>query len=94
VDAVVANLPFGQQFEVQGPMSSWLLAALAELARITRPGGRLVLLAPALPASAFPASLRRRSRDGIRLLGTRTALWVFDRLPETDARPGELVAGT
>lgn len=94
VDAVVANLPFGQQFDVQGPMSGWLAAALAELARVTRPGGRLVLLAPALPASAVPASLRLRSRDRIRLLGTRTTLWVLDRLPDSDARHGELVPGT
>jgi SAM-dependent methyltransferase len=85
VDAVVANLPFGQQFDVQGPMPAWLAAALAELTRVTRPGGRLVLLAPTLPAGAFPASLRLRSRDALRLLGTRTTLWVFDRLPDTDA---------
>jgi tRNA G10 N-methylase Trm11 len=85
VDAVVANLPFDQQFKVQGPMSSWLPAALAELARVTRPDGRLVVLAPAIPASAFPESLRLRSRDPVRLLGTRTALWVFDRVPDTHA---------
>jgi tRNA G10 N-methylase Trm11 len=50
VAAVVSNLPFGQQFEVEGSMSRWLADALAETARVTRRGGRLVLLAPSIPA--------------------------------------------
>ncbi|MGH3713112.1 MAG: TRM11 family SAM-dependent methyltransferase [Micromonosporaceae bacterium] len=84
VGAVVANLPFGQQFEVQGSMSKWLTDALAEMARVTRPGGRLVLLAPKIPSSAFPTSVRLRSKDSLRLLGTRTALWVLDRTGDMD----------
>jgi 23S rRNA G2445 N2-methylase RlmL len=79
VSAVVANLPFGQQFEVQGSMSKWLADALAEMARVTRPRGRLVLLAPSIPASAIPPGVRIRGKDAVRLLGTRTVLWVFER---------------
>ncbi len=91
VGAVVANLPFGQQFEVQGSMSTWLAAALAEMGRVTRPGGRLVLLAPNIPASTLPAGVRIRSKDTVRLLGTRSVLWVFDRT--ADVRTHEINVG-
>jgi SAM-dependent methyltransferase len=80
VAAVVSNLPFGQQYGVEGDMVAWLAAVLAELARVTRPGGRVVLLAPALPRGAMPASLRVAARHQIRLLGTRTTLWRCERL--------------
>lgn len=79
VAAIVANLPFGQQFEVQGPMSAWLADALAEMARVTRPGGRIVLLAPDIPARSTPHGIRLESKNTIRLLGTRTGLWLFER---------------
>ncbi|HUC27868.1 MAG TPA: methyltransferase domain-containing protein [Streptosporangiaceae bacterium] len=80
VGAVVSNLPFGRQFEVEGSMSRWLADALAEMTRVTRPGGRLVLLAPNMPADALSACIHLLSRDTVRLLGTPTALWVFSRL--------------
>ncbi len=84
VDAVVANLPFGQQFKVGDSMSRWLSAALAELARVVRYNGRVVLLAPAIPSDSYPASLRLRRKDNLKLLGTRTTLWVFDRVTGPD----------
>lgn len=79
VDACVSNLPFGQQYGVQGEMKNWLTAVLGEMARVTRPGGRIVLLAPEIPRSAFPEQLRMKDKHLIRLLGTKTVLWVFDR---------------
>jgi 23S rRNA G2445 N2-methylase RlmL len=79
VDAVVTNLPFGRQFQVPGSMSVWLATVFAESARIVRPGGRVVVLAADLPATAVPRVLRRQARHPLRLLGTRTNLWVFDR---------------
>ncbi|MFY1691151.1 TRM11 family SAM-dependent methyltransferase [Plantactinospora sp. WMMB782] len=82
VAAVVSNLPFGRQFDVEGSMSAWLTAALAEMARVTRPGGRVVLLAPDIPGHAIPARLRPHDRRELRLLGTRTTLWVFERLTD------------
>lgn len=45
-DAVVSNLPFGRQFQVDDP-ARWLGRALSELNRVTRPGRRVVLLRPA-----------------------------------------------
>jgi 23S rRNA G2445 N2-methylase RlmL len=79
VDAVVTNLPFGRQFAVPGSMTVWLTRVLAEFGRVVRPGGRVVLLAPDIPVTVVPAALRRQARHPIRLLGTNTALWVFDR---------------
>jgi 23S rRNA G2445 N2-methylase RlmL len=79
VDAVVTNLPFGRQFEVPGSMRVWLTRVLAEFGRIVRPGGRVVVLAPDIPATVVPSALRRQARHPLRLLGTSTALWVFDR---------------
>jgi SAM-dependent methyltransferase len=83
VDACVSNLPFGQRFEVGGDMTGWLRAALREMARVTRPGGRVVLLAPALPRAAVPRALSQAHSYRIRLLGTWTRMWCFDRKPST-----------
>jgi 23S rRNA G2445 N2-methylase RlmL len=79
VAACVANLPFGQRFEVQGEPRQWLAAVLAELARVTTPGGRVVLLTPRLPGDAVPAGLVLGERHRIRLLGTGTTIWALDR---------------
>jgi SAM-dependent methyltransferase len=78
VGAVVSNLPFGRQYAVPGDPSDWLTAVLAEMARVTRPGGRVVLLAPDLPAGTLPPRLRGAGRDRLRLLGTPTTLWTCE----------------
>ena len=83
VDACVSNLPFGQRFEIEGDATTWLRAALGEMARVTRPGGRVVVLAPAVPRAAVPAELRQTRSHRIRLLGTWTRLWCYDRGPVT-----------
>jgi len=77
VDASVSNLPFGRQYEVTDSIDDWLRAALDELARVTRSGGRIVLLAPKLPG--LPKTLHHREKHPITLLGTRTTIWVLDR---------------
>jgi len=79
VGGCVSNLPFGQQYSVEGDMNVWLQNVLREMARVTRSGGRVVLLAPDIPRSIVPAQLRMRDRFQIRLLGTRTTIWVYDR---------------
>jgi 23S rRNA G2445 N2-methylase RlmL len=79
IGACVSNLPFGQQYDVPGGMDSWLRTVLAELCRVTRPGGRVVLLAPRIDRRLVPAQLRQTDRYPIRLLGTKTTLWAYDR---------------
>jgi 23S rRNA G2445 N2-methylase RlmL len=79
VDACVSNLPFGQQYGVQDDMGHWLRDVLVEMIRVTRPDGRVVLLSPAIAPNLIPAELRLTDRLPIRLLGTKTTLWGFDR---------------
>ena len=79
MDACVSNLPFGKQYAVQGDMETWLRAVLTELARVTRSGGRDVLLAPAIARNLVPRQLRLTDRVPIRLLGTETTIWAYSR---------------
>lgn len=79
VESCASNLPFGRQYGVEGEMSAWLSAVLSELARVTRPAGTVVLLAPDIPRSAVSSALRQTSRFTLRLLGTSTTLWTFER---------------
>lgn len=80
IGACVSNLPFGRQYSVQGDMETWLRTVLSEMARVTRSNGRVVLLATAIPRSVVPSELRLRDRYSIQLLGTKTTIWVYDRI--------------
>jgi 23S rRNA G2445 N2-methylase RlmL len=91
--ACVSNLPFGRRFEVPGDARAWLRATLAEMARVTRPGGRVVVLVPDLPRAAVPDGLNLTDRHRIRLLGTATTIWAFTVSPRrsgpgSPGRPG------
>src|SRR6266567_596630 len=77
--ACVSNLPFGWQFDVPGDRREWLREALRDMARVTRPGGRVVLLVPEIPVAVVPAGLRQTERVRLRLLGRATSLWAYDR---------------
>jgi 23S rRNA G2445 N2-methylase RlmL len=79
MDASVSNLPFGKQFEVEGEMDAWLRDVLRELTRVTRAGGRIVLLAPEIARPLVPPALRMTDRVPLRLLGTKTTIWAYDR---------------
>jgi 23S rRNA G2445 N2-methylase RlmL len=80
VGAVVSNLPFGEQYEVQGEMRKWLTSVLGEIGRVTAVGGRVVLLIPTIPNNTMPPELRLIRKEPIRLLGMKTRLWVCDRV--------------
>jgi 23S rRNA G2445 N2-methylase RlmL len=82
VDACVSNLPFGRQFAVQGESGEWFRHVLGELARVTRPSGRVVLLVPELPRESRPSVLRLVDRYPLRLLGAPTTIWNLERRPD------------
>jgi tRNA G10 N-methylase Trm11 len=77
-DAVVSNLPFGKQFHVDTDPKRWLSRALREAARVTRPGGRVVVLVPP-PAPKGPPGLSLVDVHPLRLLGVSTTIWVYAR---------------
>jgi SAM-dependent methyltransferase len=79
VAAVVSSLPSGPRFEVQGSIRTWMSGVLREITRVTGSGGRVVLLAPVVPVSVMPRELRVTRQEPIRLLGTKTTLWICDR---------------
>ncbi len=86
-DAVVSNLPFGRQFQLEDP-ARWLRRALAEMARVTRPSGRVVVLAPP-PIPHGLGGLGLASSYPLRLLGVPTRIWVFGRSRAQDDNPGQ-----
>jgi tRNA G10 N-methylase Trm11 len=75
--ACVSRLPSGRQ--ALGGWQDWAAAVLAEMSRVTRSGGSVVLLAPQVPRSAIPAALRLRRQVPVRVLGTAATIWVFRR---------------
>lgn len=76
-DAVVSNLPFGRQFEVRDARR-WVTDVLSEAARVTRSGGRVVVLVPP-PVPHLIDGLSSIESYPLKLLGVRTKLWVFAR---------------
>jgi 23S rRNA G2445 N2-methylase RlmL len=79
IGACVCNPPFGQQYQVPGDADEWLRSALTELARVTRPGGCVLVLAPEIPGPLHPRQLSLAQRYPIRLLGRRATIWAFSR---------------
>lgn len=80
VGACVSNLPFGEQYKVPGDPAEWLRTVLGQMARVTRPGGHVVVLCSTIPRQSVPAELVLGHREQIRLLGLKTTLWDFRRV--------------
>jgi tRNA G10 N-methylase Trm11 len=74
-DAVVTNVPFGRQFRVDEP-GPWMRSVLGEAARVTRPGGRVVVLAPP-PVPRQAGGLVLASSYPLRVLGVSARIWAF-----------------
>jgi 23S rRNA G2445 N2-methylase RlmL len=77
--ACVTNLPFGHQYRIPEKMTKWLRTVLTEIARVTRPGGHVVLLAPDMPATVLPPSLCPVAAFPVRLLGRNATAWSYRR---------------
>jgi 23S rRNA G2445 N2-methylase RlmL len=60
-------------------MDRWLRDVLGEMARVTVQGGRIALLAPSIPRTLLPPQVSLTERHPLRLLGTKTTLWVYNR---------------
>ncbi len=84
-DAVVSNLPFGRQFPIEDP-ARWLRQAMAEMGRVTRPDGRVVVLVPP-PIPRGLSGLDPIGTYQLRLLGVSTRIWVFQRGSTQDGPP-------
>lgn len=56
-----------------------LAAALAEMSRVTRTGGAVVVLAADVPRASWPAALRLRRQVPVRLPAGRETIWVYRR---------------
>jgi hypothetical protein len=53
--------------------------ALAEMSRVTRTGGAVVLLAADVPRTAWPPALRLRKQVPVQLAAGRETIWVYRR---------------
>ncbi|HUB41812.1 MAG TPA: methyltransferase domain-containing protein [Streptosporangiaceae bacterium] len=79
VQACASNLPFGRQYQIRGNVSAWLSAVLREAARVTQPGGHIILLGPDIARATRPASLTLAGKLPVRVLGVQTTIWHYQR---------------
>jgi 23S rRNA G2445 N2-methylase RlmL len=81
VDAVISNLPWGQQVTAEADLASLYRGILASVARVLAPGGRAVLLTdqaePMLAALATCPALALASSIQISLYGRHPTIYVL-----------------
>jgi hypothetical protein len=63
----------------RSPDVGWVRSALAEMSRVTRSGGAVVVLAPGMPREVIPGALRLRQQVPVRLAAGQATMWVFRR---------------
>jgi 23S rRNA G2445 N2-methylase RlmL len=78
IDCVVSNLPFGRQVSPDDDLAQLYTAILAEIARVTRPGGAVALLTNQPAALVLPAMLQERSCREISLHGQRPQIVLLE----------------
>jgi SAM-dependent methyltransferase len=96
VDKVVVNLPFGKQISDEVVIHDLYQEFLAEMARVMRPGGRLVLLAGSVNAVerarlAAARSLRPGARHRVIVLGHPAMVLEYTRQSGPVHTPSRLV---
>jgi hypothetical protein len=57
----------------------WVRRALAEMSRVTRSGGAVVVLASGMPRDVIPGALRLRQQVPVSLAAGQQTIWVFRR---------------
>lgn len=84
--AVVTNAPFGAQHEPQTgdrPLGEWWREVFAEMARVVRAGGAVVVLHPGgrafTDALRATQQLRQEQQSKIEVLGRPATVWVLRR---------------
>jgi tRNA (guanine6-N2)-methyltransferase len=85
VDGVVCNLPWGRQVALETPIDRFYSACITEMARVTVPNGRLVLLTnlrDLLLARAEEMQLRLVEETEISLSGQTPAIFVLQKHAE------------
>jgi 23S rRNA G2445 N2-methylase RlmL len=81
VDVVLANPPFGKKVEIDGGPYAFYRRLVAELRRVQRPGGRLVLITSQADAfrrsvTALASPLFVRQRVPVLVRGERATIFV------------------
>jgi len=80
VDRILCNPPFGRQLGSAPEIGPLYQAAVREMDRVLRPGGRAVLIvadAPALELVARAVQWKRQRRVNLRVLGQRATIIAF-----------------
>lgn len=89
VDRVVCNLPFGKQLSSPEEIGPLYRAAVKQMDRVLRPGGRAVLLASdagTLKEAIRPTGWKQEKFVPVRVLGQRAVIMAYRKLADQGAR--------
>jgi tRNA (guanine6-N2)-methyltransferase len=83
-DVILTNPPFGKQHGMPDEPDPFYKALVAELTRVLKPGGRMVLVTnqyDAFQAASRAAGLRTRRRLGVVVRGERATIFLCEKAP-------------